>query len=86
MELTLRTDRSVLFLLPAASPHVASPLVTSRHLTYQVTNKIMFVVFTCMVLVTTVSLVGYLIWSAQNDDELYYLCLNYEDAPVPLFR
>lgn len=52
----------------------------------KVTNKIMFVIFTCMAVVTTLSLVGYIIFEAENDDKLYYLCYNYEEAPVPLFR
>ena len=52
----------------------------------KVTNKIMFVIFTCMAVVTTLSLVGYIIFEAENDDKLYYLCYNYENAPVPLFQ
>ncbi|CAM9923765.1 unnamed protein product, partial [Hapterophycus canaliculatus] len=52
----------------------------------KVTNKIMFVIFTCMVVVTTLSLVGYIIFEAENDDKLYYLCYGYEDCPVELFR
>lgn len=50
------------------------------------TNKIMFVIFTCMAVVTTLSLVGYIIFEADNDEKLYYLCYGYESAPVPLFR
>lgn len=52
----------------------------------QVTNKIMLVIFISMAAVTTLSLVGYLIFSAEYDSKLYYLCYDYEDAPVELFR
>ncbi|CAM9933282.1 unnamed protein product, partial [Laminaria digitata] len=52
----------------------------------KVTNKIMFVIFTCMALVTTLSLVGYVIFEAEYDQKLYYLCYGIEDSPVPLFR
>lgn len=55
-------------------------------LTIQVTNKIMFVIFTCMALVTTLSLVGYLIFEAEYDEKLYYLCYGIEESPVLLFR
>ncbi|CAM9603064.1 unnamed protein product, partial [Ectocarpus sp. 12 AP-2014] len=52
----------------------------------KVTNKIMFVIFTCMAVVTTLSLVGYLVFEAENDDKLYYLCYDSDNSPVPLFR
>lgn len=52
----------------------------------KVTNKIMFVIFSCMALVTTLSLVGYIIFQAEYESKLYYLCYDYENAPVPLFR
>lgn len=52
----------------------------------KVTNKIMFVIFTCMAAVTTLSLVGYILFEASNEDRLYYLCFDYESSPVPLFR
>lgn len=50
----------------------------------QVTNKIMFVIFTCMALVTTLSLVGYVVFEAEYDEKLYYLCYG-DNSPVPLF-
>lgn len=46
----------------------------------------MFVIFTCMAVVTTLSLVGYLVFEAENDDKLYYLCYDIDNSPVPLFR
>lgn len=46
----------------------------------------MFVIFTCMAVVTSLSLVGYVIFEAEYDEKLYYLCYGYEDCPVPLFR
>lgn len=52
----------------------------------QVTNKIMLVIFLAMAAVTTFSLIGYLIFSAEYDDKLYYLCYDSENAPVELFR
>lgn len=50
----------------------------------KVTNKIMLVIFTAMATVTTVSLVGYMIFESENKD-LYYLCYS-DNSPVPLFR
>ena len=45
----------------------------------------MFVIFTCMALVTTLSLVGYIVFEAENDPKLYYLCYGTDTSPVPLF-
>lgn len=52
----------------------------------QVTNKIMFVIFTCMAVVTTLSLVGYIVFEAEYGEKLYYLCYGIDESPVPLFR
>lgn len=47
----------------------------------------MLVIFAAMATVTTLALVGYLVFEAEYSDELFYLCDGEtEDSPVPLFR
>ena len=46
----------------------------------------MFVAVACAAVVTTFSLVGYIVFEAEHDDKLYYLCYGAENSPVPLFR
>ncbi|CAN0032532.1 unnamed protein product, partial [Discosporangium mesarthrocarpum] len=46
----------------------------------------MFVIFFAMAMITTISLIGFIIFNSEYEDELFYLCFNSDNAPIPLFR
>mmetsp|Transcript_6325 Transcript_6325/g.8296 ORF Transcript_6325/g.8296 Transcript_6325/m.8296 type:complete len:1313 (-) Transcript_6325:328-4266(-) len=49
-------------------------------------NKLIWIVFGAQFLLSTLSLIGYIIFKNLNYDYLYYLCYSYEDSPVKLFK
>jgi phospholipid-transporting ATPase len=52
----------------------------------RVTNRIMGVIFAAMAFITTTTLIGYGIFKAVYQSELYYVCFDRSAAPLPLFR
>jgi phospholipid-translocating P-type ATPase (flippase) len=52
----------------------------------KVTNRIMTIIFGALAAVTTLSVIGYYIFTYSNESGLYYLCISADSSPVQLFR
>jgi magnesium-transporting ATPase (P-type) len=48
-------------------------------------NQMIYFILGAMVVLTTLTLVGYAVWMASHDDELYYLCHAPLEGADPLF-
>jgi phospholipid-transporting ATPase len=49
-------------------------------------NNLIYVIFSAQVLLSTISLVCYLVWNSYHSHDLYYLCFNSASSPNPLYR
>eukprot|EP00602_Paraphysomonas_sp_CaronLab_P005224 CAMPEP_0185037446 /NCGR_PEP_ID=MMETSP1103-20130426/31882_1 /TAXON_ID=36769 /ORGANISM="Paraphysomonas bandaiensis, Strain Caron Lab Isolate" /LENGTH=1289 /DNA_ID=CAMNT_0027575425 /DNA_START=341 /DNA_END=4210 /DNA_ORIENTATION=- len=49
-------------------------------------NNLIYLVFSAQVLLSTLSLICYIVWSAYYYSQLMYLCYNYESSSNPLYR
>eukprot|EP00612_Vaucheria_litorea_P000984 CAMPEP_0171460920 /NCGR_PEP_ID=MMETSP0945-20130129/5593_1 /TAXON_ID=109269 /ORGANISM="Vaucheria litorea, Strain CCMP2940" /LENGTH=1196 /DNA_ID=CAMNT_0011987199 /DNA_START=242 /DNA_END=3832 /DNA_ORIENTATION=+ len=52
----------------------------------RVTNRIMGVIFAAMGITTTITLIGYAIFKALYQSDLYYICFDPNDSPDALLR
>jgi phospholipid-transporting ATPase len=49
-------------------------------------NNLIYVIFSAQVLLSTISLVCYIVWNTYHFNELTYLCYNYEYSSNPIYR
>lgn len=49
-------------------------------------NNLIYIIFSAQVLLSTISLVCYLVWNSYHSHDLFYLCFNSNSSPNPLFR
>ena len=49
-------------------------------------NNLIYVIFSAQVLLSTISLICYIVWNTYHFSELTYLCYNYEYSTNPVYR
>eukprot|EP01041_Mallomonas_annulata_P008259 gene8259-16990_t len=49
-------------------------------------NNLIYLIFSTQVLISTISLISYVVWKNFNYDKLDYLCYNFSDSYNPIYR
>ena len=49
-------------------------------------NSLIYLIFGVQIVLSAISLVAYIIFKEANYDDLYYLCYDYSDSPIALYK